>query len=120
MSADISTALSNKHLLDSYHELYTSKSKKVKMLLKHNTAVTLFLIFQNLFLAIKIRADYLRKHKKYRNIQNFIPPERLNGSFQPFSAHTHTHTFLKAIRVTILYFNVHIFSQHVLNTFHAN
>lgn len=117
MSAAISTALYNNTCLTVIiNSIRTSKSRNVKMLLQLNDAVTHFLLFQNLFLAIKRIAAYLRKHRKCRDTQNFIPPESLNGSFQPFSALTHT--FLKAIRITMLYFN--IFSQHALNTFHVN
>lgn len=115
MSAGISTALhNNTYLTVIINSIHTSKSRNVKVFLQHNDAVTHFLLFQNLFLAIKIIATYLRKHRKCRDTQNFIPPESLNGSFQPFSALIHT--FLKAIRITMVYFN--IFSQHVLNTFH--
>lgn len=64
------------------------------MLLQQNDAVTYFLLSQNVFLAIKIRPDYLRKHRKYKNAQNLTPSENLNGSFQPSSVCTRTF-FLK-------------------------
>lgn len=76
------------------HQLYTSKSRKVKTLLQQNDAVIYFLLFQNVFLAIKIRPVYLRKHKKYKNAQNLSPSENFSGSFQPSSVCTH---FLKQL-----------------------